>query len=172
MIRNPNTFSWERIFLVLFVLLNPDVSVSGSGQAWFQQMLFLVYNSDGLIQTPTHVHTHTFSCVTQGDLGAWRLRNNYRPLARRLVGDGVTRGVTWAKHEAWLITVTFINTCHCFPLNGGPGCCYFLVLVSKDDKLFYCEVKNQYLSTWLCHLLVFLWATGQPCWSYKHCMNV
>ena len=39
--------------------------------------------------------------------------------------------------QAWLVTVTFINTCHCFPLNGGPGCCYFLVLVSKDDKLFY-----------------------------------
>ena len=25
MIRNPNTFSWERNFLMLFVLLNPDV---------------------------------------------------------------------------------------------------------------------------------------------------
>ena len=32
-IRNPNTFSWERIFLVLFVLPNPVVSVSESGQA-------------------------------------------------------------------------------------------------------------------------------------------
>ena len=55
--------------------------------------------------------------------------------------------------------VTFINTCHCFPLNRGPGCCSFLVPVSKDDKLFYCEVKSQHLSTWLCrpgHLLVLL----------------
>ena len=102
MIRNSNTFSWERIFLVLFILLNPDVSVSRSGQAWFQQTVFLVYNSAGLIRTPTHVHTHTFSCVTQGDLGMWRLLNG--SLARRLVGDGVRRGVTWAKQEAWLIT--------------------------------------------------------------------
>ena len=52
MIRNPNIFSLEWIFLVLFVLLNPDVLVSESGKARFQQMLFLVYNSDGLIRTP------------------------------------------------------------------------------------------------------------------------
>ena len=34
-IRNQNIFSWGRIFLVSFVLSNPDVSVSESGQARF-----------------------------------------------------------------------------------------------------------------------------------------
>ena len=91
MICNPNTFSWERIFIVLFVLLNPDVTVSGSGQAWFQQTLFLVYNFDGLIWTPTTLRCSWHLCDTGR---SWRvaLRNNYRPLARRLVGEGVTRG--------------------------------------------------------------------------------
>ena len=97
MIRNPNTFSWERFFIVLFVLLNPDVSVSGSGQAWFQQT-FLVFNSDELIRTPT---TLSCSCVTQADLGAWRLGNNYRRWPGARWGRGWQRGVAWAKHEAW-----------------------------------------------------------------------
>ena len=44
--------------------------------------------------------------------------------------------------QAWLVTVTFINTCHCFPRKGGPWCCSLLVLVSKDDKLFHREAKS------------------------------
>ena len=67
------------------------------------------------IRTPS---TLRCSCVTQADLGAWRLHSNYRPLARRVVGEGVTRrcGMSQARglaDNSYLYTV--------FEMRGGGG---------------------------------------------------